>query len=137
MSWTESLESDPNTASWREDHGVKVESEKQRFLDSLRAGQSVPIIRGFFGPESKYSDAYQEKVIKPPEGGCYVKAYGCEFLYKGLVDRRLVFMMQLGKWLLAQFPKEVLAKDWLVLTTVGFRFLFRRRSFLKQTNFVM
>lgn len=133
--WLKTLKSDEGTHSWREEHGIKLDKEKQRFIDDLTSGKiSGTAIAGFYGPESDYSDAYLEETIKPKEGGVYTKGYGAPYLLKGLFDRRLVFMMQLGKYLVSQFPKDIIGKSWLLSGSLVILWLFRRRFFLKLSS---
>lgn len=120
--------------SYAADYPEKIEREKLRLMDMFRSGKTPRIVHGAFGPETEDSDAYEEEIIRPPEGGRMTKLWGCSFLYKGNFDAELVHGIQMPK---AMFS-EVLAEMLVYLPFVGIgwflTYIFQRKALLRFIN---
>lgn len=120
--------------SYASDYPEKIEREKLRLMDMFRSGKTPRIVHGAFGPETEDSDAYEEEIIRPPEGGRMTKLWGCSYLYKGNFDAELVHGIQMPK---AMFS-EVLAEMLVYLPFVGIgwflTYIFQRKALLRFIN---
>lgn len=109
----------------------RIASEvRDKFMRDLKArGGKIDIMYGAFGPESNWSDAYIEAVLKPDSGGTFVKLYGCPYLVKGLYGKN-VEAIQFPKHVFSEIPRDLIR---LPFMTVGlaFTWLFHRRGFLR------
>ena len=160
----DSLKSDRGTTNWQEETGVynhpaklkwlkhseilqKKKAECLKGLEELR-GYYIPdfakgfdnvygmqIAAGVFG-EGEHCNGIVEGVLKPEEGGTFMKIYGCPVIAKGHAKKEIVYGIQLAKAILSSIPREIIGKSWLNMAFLGFKFLFARDQLLKELYFV-
>ena len=102
---------------------------KLRFLKDVQSGKQMSRAYGILGEKSG-SDAFVDEVIKPKEGGTYLKLYGISYLFKGSVEKSKVHSIELVKYLYFQVPQERLVQ--IVLLAHLPLFLIARQMFYKK-----
>jgi hypothetical protein len=108
---------------------MNAEEVKAKFLSDLKEKGRIQTIGGVFG-EIRGCDGYVEEVIKPEEGGTFVKIYGCSFLYKGLPHHAQVHGLELSKSLISEIPREIIGRSYVLLIAFGLLFLFARKRLI-------
>jgi hypothetical protein len=112
---------------------MTITIEQQQLLERIKADLEAKggfkAVNGAFG-DMEGCTGLLEDVIKPPEGGIYVKLYGCKQLMKGYPERDIVEGFSLAKSMVSVVPKEILAKNPLFLLAMGLTMLFNRKKFI-------
>ena len=68
----------------------------ERLHRDIKEKGKIMLIASIFG-DIEWCDAYLEEIIRPPEGGTFMKLYGCSYLYKGYPDKEIVERVDLIK----------------------------------------
>src|SRR3990167_1897905 len=121
------LDSDSGTFSYNSEHGTEIDVRKKEFLDDLNNGENIIIAHGIFSPEEVGSDAYV-RLIKPLDGGTFLKVYGCSFIYKGNSPRELVYGLLMPKYLFSGFLRDIVGRSLVYTFAVIIRFFFQRKK---------
>lgn len=127
--FTDSLVSDPCTYTAQKERKDERFKLAQQIRKKLGEYGKVDVIAGVFG-EWKGCDGMVEEVIKPEEGGVFVKIYGCSYLYKGYPDARKVHGLELAKFLMSGVLKDIIGKSFIFSGALIFMFLFARKKFI-------
>jgi hypothetical protein len=106
-----------------------------RFLKDLQSGKRIFRAYGIYG-EIPGSDAYVDEVIKPEEGGTFLKLYGCSYLFRGNPDSIRVHGIELAKSLIFNFPK-LMAHSYLFAIAIALQLIFYKRKLLERIDWIM
>lgn len=78
----------------------EIDPVRKEFIERLhrdiKEKGKIMLIASIFG-DIEWCDAYLEEIIRPPEGGTFMKLYGCSYLYKGYPDKETVERVDLIK----------------------------------------
>jgi len=114
-----------------------IPPEDQKIIEELKksgtTASTIGFVQGAFG-DMEDCEALLEKIVTPPEGGTFMKFYGCSYLFKGFPVTDFVENLSLAKALLSFVPREIIAKSFLFKTSLIFLFLFARKRFLYYAN---
>jgi len=68
------------------------------------------------------NDGVVERIIEPPEGGTFLKFIGCDYLYKGTTDQKVIDVLYFPKRRLRNFISFLTTKWGTTLTLLTFPF---------------
>lgn len=102
----------------------------ERIRKDVAENQRVAFVDGALGEMPDCMGVLELPVIMPPEGGTFIKFYGCDYLLKGFPERSVVEGLGLAKAMISAIPREVLGKNWLMIAGTILTFLFRRKKFI-------
>lgn len=116
---------------------VLLESKKELELKikaHLEAGKPLMHVIGAFGDREGCVGVIEGDPIFPPEGGTFIKLYGCPYLLTGFPERSMVEWFGLPKAMVSALPREFLAKDWLEVAKFIFDGIFRRKLLIHKAH---
>lgn len=90
----------------------------------------VALVAGAFGDMEGCAGIIEGDLITPPDGGTFVKFYGCSYLFKGYPLKQIVEGLGLGKSLISAIPREIISKSFLISLALVLLSLFSRKRFI-------
>lgn len=108
----------------------------QELLDKIKEDtktKPLTYVTGAFG-DTDWEHGVVEEVLTPEEGGVFMKLYGCDYLLPGFPEKNAIEVFGLPKAMFSAIPREIVFKSWLLMFSLGFLFLLRRRKFIHILN---
>lgn len=96
--------------------------------------QPIPFYSVYGELSDRNTTGLIEQIVHPPEGGTFVKLYGCKFYFKGTSNETIVQWIGLGKGMLSFVPREIIAKSPEYVLAMIWKIVFRRRSFINDLD---
>ena len=110
---------------------------KQQLLEkievSIKNRKEIVSVVGAFG-DVENCEGYIEDVSYPPDGGIFIKFFGCDFLFKGWPDNKIVEGIGLAKSFVSTFPRMILAKSLALQIFIIFMYIFQRNKLIHFFN---
>src|SRR3990167_2714151 len=111
------------------DSSSTAKAELTQKINSLIAqGKEFAIVNGAFG-DMEDCNGIIEEVITPPEGGTFVKLFGCSYLFKGYPDGYLVEGLATCKAFISYIPRKIVAKSLVLKLALVFLYIFSKKRF--------
>lgn len=99
----------------------------KRYKDETGTAK-YPRVLGVFG-EWEGADGFIEKVVDG-EDGKYFKLWGNSFLFKALPDRHVIKVLDIGKSIISEVPRDMIGKNWPLALGTIFMALFQKKRFI-------
>ena len=99
----------------------------------LEKGTQIALIQGVFG-DMENCHGMLEEVVTPPEGGTFMRVWGCTYLYKVYPAIEIVEGLSLAKSMLSLLPREIIGKSYVLRAALVLLFLCSRKWFFYYLN---
>lgn len=91
-------------------------------------GNTPMLLNGAFGDIDNCIGVVED-VVRPQEGGTFIKLYGCSYLFKGFPDERVVEGLATAKGMISLIPRKILAKSRVLQIALLVLYIFARKRF--------
>lgn len=88
---------------------MTIEELKQEIEEDKKKYGQVVVMSSAFG--DKMPGLVKLPIITPPEGGTFIKFYGCSFLFKGNPDTNNIRRLGFAKSMISAIPREIIMRD--------------------------
>lgn len=105
----------------------------KRVQEHMQKNRFFGFVQGAYGDMEK-CEGMLESVTTPPEGGTFMKYFGCSYLAKGFPANEVVEAMGLAKALISLLPREILARSIVLSSALLILFLFAKKRFYYYAN---
>ena len=107
----------------------KIKELLERIQKDVGEKKQFGIVSGVFG-DMENCEGLVESVIESPEGGIFIKVYGCSYLFKGYPVKQIVEGMGLAKAMISMIPRRIIVPSFLIKTALLLLAIFSKKRFV-------